>query len=405
MVKIVANDIKIEKEIQNLLDILIDAGSGFHSNLLIHEEDGGLSVKTIEPMQNGKELLRLPRTVLMPGDQYTLDIVNDNFIVEYPNKSIATDLQKRVIDKMYEIYNLTNKIKLHDQFSFLLSLKDTPKLIDKLAEARNFSTESHKDWIDWIKCGMSDEQHKRILCETYVKTRPLGYSDPVRESSVSMIMPVLDFMNHHWEGGTFSVGQGHIRKGDLTMQCSQPFEDSTECFANYGIMDAFDTLVRYDFVDKTSPVLRSVSLDIEGPAGDTIKIDNKVGFVFKAELDKEMKDLRRFIPDISFEDDQMIVSHILLPLERSKFALARTLNIILAKYNDHHSRTMTPEEEKIWKIGVQEAIIEKNKAYYKSVLDLIDTFSQDQKDSFGVARIKDLAQYQLERIDLYEIKT
>lgn len=406
MVSIVANDPKIENAIQSLLDTLINAGSGFHSKLVIHEEGGGLSLETTEPMERGKEIIRLPRTVLMPGDQYGLDISGSDFVVEYPEHSIATDLQRRIIDKMYEIYNLTNKIKLHEEYSFLLSLENTPSLIEKLGEGRQFITGPYEEWMSWIKTGMTSDQRKSLICDTYVKTRPLGYSDPVRESSVNMIMPILDFMNHNWEGGAFSVGQGVTRKGDLTMQSSQPFKDSLQCYANYGIMDAFDTLVRYDFVDKSAPILRSVAVDIDGPAGngETIQIKNKIGVFCKKELSKEMQDLRRHIPDFSFEGDQMIVSHILLPLDTSKFALVRVLNMILAAYHKHHSTTFNEEKAKVWRIRAQETIIEKNKAYYKDLLSFIEALPQEQRESFGVARVKDLAQYQLQKVDDYKIQ-
>ena len=387
------------------MDILVEAGSGFHSNLLIHEEGGGLSIRTTEPMERGKEIIRLPRTVLMPGDQYSLEISGSDFVVDYPDGTIVTDVQRRVIDKMYEIYNLTNKVRLHEQYSFLFSLKDTPGLIDKLAEGREFIVGPYKEWVSWIKTGLNDVQRRKLICETYVKTRPLGYSDPVRESSVSMIMPILDFMNHHWEGGTFSVGQGGQRKGDLTMQTSQPFEDSTECYANYGVMDAFDTLIRYDFVDESAPVLRSVCVNIEGPAGDEIQIKNQMGFMYKKELKKDMQDLRRHIPNITVEDNQVVVSHIFVPTDKSKFALVRVLNLILATYNKHHSKTMSQEDTKVWMVKAQEAILEKNRAYYKDLLGVIDTLPQDQKESFGVTRIRDLAKHQMEKIESYQIQT
>lgn len=404
MVAVVAENSKVEKEVQNLLDILVNAGCGFHSQLVIHEKDGGLSIQTEQPMERDKEIIRLPRTVLMPGDQYALDVSGGNFVVNYPEQTIVTDLQRRIIDKMYEIYNLTNKVRLHEEYSFLLSLKDTPALIEKLGEVRDFIAGPYVDWVSWIKSGMTDEQRRKLICGTYVKTRPLGYSDPVRESSVSMIMPILDFMNHHWEGGIFAVGQGAIRRGDLTMQCSQPFEGSTECYANYGVMDALDSLVRYDFVDEASPVLRSVGITVEGPAGGEIQIQNKIGFMYNKELSADMQDLRRHIPDIAFKDNKLTVSHILLPADQSKFALVRVLNVILASYDKHYSRATTEADAKRWRQKTQEAIIEKNKEYYKGLSDFIEALPSEQKITFGVQRVKNLSLHQMEKLNKYKIQ-
>ncbi len=404
MVTIVAGDSKIETEVQNLLDILTNAGAGFHSNLLIKEEGGGLSIHTKEPMDNGKEIIRLPRTVLMPGDQYNLDVSGNDFVITYSEDSIATDLQKRIIDKMYEIYNLTNKVKLHEEFSFLLSLKNSPALLDKLNEGRDFALGPYADWLKWVKAGMSEEQRRSVICGTYIKTRPLGYSDPVRESSVSMIMPVLDFMNHHWEGGTFSVNELGVRKGDLTMHSCQPFPDSKECYANYGVLDPFDSLLRYDFIDRFSPILRSVAVDLEGPAGDVIHVKNQMNFVYKKDLQKELVDLRRYIPDIAVKDDQVTVSHLILPVDKSKFALVRVLNQILTAYNKHHSKVMDEKEAKEWRRKAQEAVVEKNRTYYEELLVVTNDLTKDKKDSFGVLRVRELAEHQLNALRSYIIQ-
>lgn len=404
MVSVIADNPKIESEIKNLIDILVGAGSGFHSQLVIHEQGGGLGIRTAEPMEDGKEIIRLPRTVLMPGDQYYLDVSGENFIVSYPEHATLSDLQKRIIDKMYEIYNLTDKVRLHEKYSFLFSLKDAPELIDKLGEGRDFIAGSYQEWIGWIKAGMTEEQRRKLICNTYVKTRPLGYSDPVRESSVSMIMPVLDFMNHHWEGGTFSVGQG-IRAGDLTMQTSQPAEGSSECFAHYGVMDAFDTLIRYDFVDEHAPIVRSVGLSVEGPAGEEIRIQNKLNFFYKKELSKDLQDLRRHIPDIVFDEDgRMTVSHLFLPNHKSRFALKRVLNMALEAYVKRHSKQISLADAKAWRVKTQERIIEANNNYYRDLLRFIEGMTEEKKRSFGVARVRDMALHQLARIGEYVIQ-
>lgn len=403
MVSITASNATIEKEIRALVNLLKDAGGGFHSKMLIHEEGGGLSIKTTERMADGKELLRLPRTVLIPDDQYALDIVGNDFVVSYPQNSIANDTLRRIIDKNFEVYNVTNKIKLHKEFSFFLSLEKSPLIIEKLGEGRNFLVGPYVDWFRMIKSGMTDQERKTLVCKTYLKTRPLGYSDPVRESATSMIMPILDYMNHHWTGALYMVHGNSLRKGDLVMNTSQPFEDSTECFSNYAIMDAFDSLLRYDFIDESAPIVRSVALDIEGPAGDEIRINNQMAFLFKGELKQEMRDLRRHIPNITVQDGKTNASHLFIPTDNSRLAMVRALNLILAVYNKHHSKTMTEEEIRLWMIKVQEKVVEKNMKYYEELLGLIDTLPLEEKESFGVKRISDLALHQIRKIKNYEI--
>jgi len=281
----------------------------------------------------------------------------------------------------------------------------SPALIEKLGEGKEFIVGPYQEWVSWIKSGMTGGQYKKVLYETYVKTRPLGYSDPIRESSVSSIMPILDFMNHHWEGGAFAVAQMGVRLGDLMMHISQPIKGSLECYANYGVMDAFDSLIRYDFVDETSPVIRSIAIDLEGPAGDRIEIQNKISYTHNKELDPTMQDLRRYIPDITVKDSHIVASHIFLPAGgKSKFALVRALNLILGEYNKLHNKTLTEAEAKAWRRKAQEEIIEKNQAWYNSLLAFIEKLPAEQKGSFGVQRVKDMALHQLKKLGEYQIQ-
>lgn len=404
MVSIVTENPILEKEIKGLLNILVDAGTGLHSQIVIMEQGGGLSIKTAEPMERDKEIIRLPRNVLMPGDQYIVDIKNNNFVIHYPETSIASDLQRRVINSMYEIYNLCDKVNLHEKYSFLLSMRGCFPLLDYMATERDFISGPYKDWVQMLRVGPSDDQYRKVVANTYVKTRPLGYSDHIRESSVSMIMPILDFMNHHWEGGFFAVGQAGTRRGDLVMHSSQPIKGSTECYANYGVMDAFDSLVRYDFVDEYAPIIRSVSVDFEGPAGDLIRVGSSQGFTFNTELKPEMQDLRRYIPDIKVKDGALTASHLIIPIGTSVLALARVLNVVIREYNQLHSKTMGEPEIRAWRARMQQHVIEKNKAYYSGILDLISNMPLDQRESFGVSRVKDMADLQIKKLSTYEIQ-
>lgn len=404
MVSIVSENPALEKEIKGLLNTLVDAGTGIHSQLVIEEQGGGLSIKTAEPMDRDKEIIRLPRTVLMPGDQYLVDIKDKNFIIHYPETSIVSDLQRRVINSMYEIYNLCNKVRLHEQYSFLLSMRGCFPLLDYMATERDFISGPYKEWVQMLRMGPSDEQYRKVVANTYVKTRPLGYSDHIRESSVSMIMPILDFMNHHWEGGFFAVGQAGTRKGDLVMHSSQPIKGSKECYANYGVMDAFDSLVRYDFVDEFAPIIRSVSLDFEGPAGDLIRVGSSQGFTFNTELKPEMQDLRRYIPDIKVKEGALEVSHLIIPSGASVLALARVLNMVIREYNQLHSKTMSEPEIRAWRARMQQHVIEKNKAFYAGMLDFVAKLPAEQRDSFCVSRVKGMAELQQRKLGVYEIQ-
>ena len=98
MVHIRATSPQIEKEIKALVDLVEDGGGGFHSKMLIESgEGGGLSIKTTEPIGKGKELIRIPRGVVLPTDQCDVGSCGEQITHAFKEGNTLSDLQKKLL--------------------------------------------------------------------------------------------------------------------------------------------------------------------------------------------------------------------------------------------------------------------------------------------------------------------
>ncbi len=410
MVTVTSDSPQIEKAFNNLLDTLRQAGSGFHSQLQISVVNKNITLSTKEAMSRGKEMIRIPRAALMPSDQYAIALVGDNFVVDYFLNTTVTQVQRTIIEQMFEIYNLTAKVAEHKDICFLYSLRDYPTLMEKFSKNR-MTNPKYQEWYKGLQEGMDEVLFKQFLIDTFIQTRPLGYNDPIREDNVSTIMPIIDFLNHHWDGANFSVVSG-VREGDLTIASSQPIEGNNECFAFYGVLDACDSLLRYNFVDESAPIIRSIKLELEVPDGRKILIDNK-GHDPKIHepLPAELSDLIYYTPQFKFTEDEgkqpeeqdMQLSFVIIPLKESMAPLGmrRVIKYTIEHMYSNFDQDITFDVQE-WALAAEEKILNVNAEDYESLLKHVDELVEEKGASDSLLRMRILAKAQLKKIAAYK---
>lgn len=391
---------EIEKEILALERLIEQGGGGIHSKVVISDQGGSLSIKTKEDMGRGKEIIRLSRDTVLPADQYDVLIKNGKFDLKFPKNSNLSKLQRQLAESMITLYNLTDKVKLHQEFSFLLSVRDYPEIVEKLREGRVFGS-NMLQWHEKLQGKMSTDEFGEFLSDSFLKTRHLGYGDHIRTSNVSILMPIVDFLNHHWQGAAFQVGLG-VRKGDLAVTANQVVDGNLECYAFYSVMDAMDALLRYDFIDEYAPVVRSVPITLDVPDFGTIKVNSLGTMVNSAKLAKQILDLNRFIPTVTPLKDKKTVaaSHLLIPTDGSPNALRRVLFILLA--NIAGKLDMEKAFCEPWIRQAEQDIVAKNNAYYNELITLVNKITQDKGASPGLERVRHLAAVQLKKLSEYK---
>lgn len=400
MAIIKADDPLIEKELLRLEELVTDGGGGVHSDMVIVAENGGLSVQTREPMANGREIIRLSRDVLLPSDKYQIGVKGDEFTIEFADKSGFSDLQRELGETMITLYNLTHKVKMQREYSFLLSLAPYPELVDFIDSGRMFGANLN-EWRPKVHKGLEGEELNRFLSETFLKTRHLGYADYIRTSSISILMPIIDFINHNWNGANFGSGVG-VRQGDLTVNTAYPFAGSLECYAFYNIMDSLDALLRYDFIDESAPVVRSVPIDLQAGDHGLIVVKSWPGAGGKKNLATAIADLSRYLPTMTVDRQKKTLnaSHLMIPVGASPLALRRVLYLLLVNLT---GKVVEKTFSERWIREAEHKIVEKNKAHYKDMLALIDKLTKERGGGPGLERMRGLCNLQLEKLAAYKM--
>lgn len=401
MAIIESDNAEISRELHRLDTLVAESGGGIHSDLVIFSEGPSLGLRTRAPMARDREIIRLARGSVLPEDKYEVSLKGEEFIATFPKGSNLSTTQRKLAECMMALYTLTGKAAFQEEVSYLYSIAKYPELIDVLVRGRAHTIEFNK-WKPQVVEGLTEEKKREYIAQTFLKTRYLGYNDHVRTSSVSVLMPVIDFLNHHWQGASFIVGQG-VRKGDLCVGVRQPIEGSLECYAFYNIMDAFDSLIRYDFVDTLAPVVRSVPVELKVENHGVIRVKAEAGMAKAKSLAPQIADLKRYLPFRNLVEPGVLeVSNLMIPVEGSPLALRRILNLVLMTLTG--PAAMSAEQRRAWIREAEAAVIEANRAYYEELEGaaqaLIDTRGPDP----GLERIAHLARTQAAKIQTY-VKT
>lgn len=404
MAIIQSDNLGIEKHLVELERLIEEGGGGLHSGLVIRSEGGDLSVRTKDPLADGREIIRLSRHVLLADDQYEVCVKDGAFSLSFPNGCLFTDLQKRLAECMIALYNETDKVALHKSGSTLLAIKDYPELVAALKDIRDFP-EHMLHWLDVFQDGADDTVLNNFIAETFFKTRFLGYGDPVRVASVSILMPVIDFLNHNWSGGVFNIAHQGARSGDISVG-SHVLEEGGECFAFYGSMDAMDSYLRYDFADLLSPVVRSVEMDLEVPGDRRLLIGSPPGGMSRKKLSQKQQALKKYMPTFPEGDEigdrTVKASHVFIPVgDRAPRSLVRILGIALT-HLERKTEPLERAERKDWLREAEYIILKRNKEAYQSLLSLATRLVQENPGAVGPQQVKTLAEHQLSGLEAYE---
>lgn len=402
MVKIQTDDHVLQKALEGLTSRIVAAGGGFHSDLVISAQNGDFLVKTGSPMAAGKEIIRLSPNALLSSRNYELIAQGSDFVMEVPPESTFSSDQRGIAESMIEVYNILGKVDQFKSTSFLFVFQDYPELLEKLEAGRDLSM-IKRDWFSQIGAGVQGRELGKIIGDSFLKTRVLAYSDDQKQSKYSVLMPVIDFLNHHCGGAGFSIVSG-VRQGDLVLHSAQPIEGSTECYATYGLLDAFDTFVRYNFVDMCAPFVRSVPLEFQGPDGEfTIKIGGLISAPATGHLANHVKDLKMFIPLMSLYSDKktLTTSHIIIPDPKAPKAMRRILGVFLSNL---YGETVTDlSVYKSWIAETERKIIDTNVKYYEDLKAFTETLVARDGEVYVLKSVIDLCDIQLKRLATYEI--
>lgn len=386
MIKIDSDNAAIEKNIR-LMEKRIEEYDGYlDPDLYIKCENGELSVEKEGFISNSKPLIALPGELLFPTQGVNITVKNDQFSMD-PEKGALTDIQTEMAETVLDLYNLTDKIKVHKESCCWITYGDTPEAMDELLKARTLTDENNA-FVKYLHDPNSMDEEE-FLCDSYIKTRTIGHNEKKTnnssetEETVTKIMPIVDFINHNLGGAPFNFNKTYDptkqKRDFLCVGDSRPLPDSNECFAFYNQMDCLDALISYGFPDTTTNFIRSVPVEFDLPDGTIIKARGDMG-IRRIKVSKKLMGLRPYIPGTTLsETDRLEVTHFIIPCtDQNPHALRRVLRLFIS---NRMARKLNAHE--IWAevLKAEEKILTANEKFYADIVTKCDAKLKEEPNS------------------------
>ena len=221
-----------------------------HPDGMIKEEAGDLSVQwkpDAGSAPTGSPLFHVPGELLIPIDGAVWsDRVDALELVEAPPN--LTPAQRDLLDLHVALYNALGKVPWARGHQPDIALRPDEPLLRAIRAIR-----PQLAWVD------------EPVGAAFISTRTLGVKprgpDGLADPSLverSVLMPLIDAMNHHPRGARLSLSATGMEVGAWRPT------GSSECFANYGPRkDVLGLALHYGFLEPEPIRARSAPIDIE----------------------------------------------------------------------------------------------------------------------------------------------
>lgn len=390
-----SNSPVLEKEIKNLISTLEKHGAWFHDQLALVDVDGSFSVQVHGSLNPNELMLKLPYKLLLPIEHLGLTVKGEEFHMN-PDPERLSAAQIEVAKPVIEIFNLTNKVKIHREECLWIKYRDYPDLPNALLESRtvNQAVQKKHSYLNRFKDAMDDNE---FMCWSFLQARVLG-TDWDNGEKLSSIMPFVDYYNHDQNGCPYYIrGKGDAGRS-MFIYNRQPYHYTCESFVKYGSYDAVDTLFNYGFPDMNSSFVRSVPLNVTIEGFGELKINAFAGSKPSQKLPKGLEPLRPVMPLVKRENDGLTISHVIIPIEERPHSMRRILQSTI--------RTLVgpeaPRETVVENVYMAEQkIMDANIKFYKDFISMAEGY--DAPDDLKQPLI-DVARGQLNKLYKYLYK-
>ena len=389
MVTIASDSTAVANAITRLLESLGKHGARFNDRLAIICRDGELSIRTTAMLPPEQVLIGLPAECLLPVDDFQLSLSGNVIRISDHNPAVSP-ARREIMERVIDVFNLTDKVSRH-RFSTLSSLRRVrPEVYALLCSGRIAQAEQPP-----VRPSRNDPAIDDLL-----DTRTLVYRlDPASSRHTLVMMPIIDYCNHHPFAHPYSPAVDPAGRRMLTIRAFCPDPVTRECFARYGIYDSYDCFLHYGFVDRQTPFVISIPIEIALPSLGTLTIHAWPMHSPRTELPGEIADLWFYLP--AFKIDKATrsaeVSHLMIPHENEPYALRRILGVILRQIEP--ALTERPISAIIETIEQQ--ILSANAEFYRNLaaylrdITLPDHFAPLHRTSEAVVNL------QLEKLQRY----
>lgn len=380
--RIIADDPEFERHLVRLHDLIVSNGGFVHEECVIVVRDGDLRVEAPRSVPEGVEFVRVPEALLLPVEDFGLYLDEDEIRIGTPSDSISP-VQAELMESMIAIYNISGKIRNHRIGSPSRLYLAEPDIYRRLVMANQFKSREALP-------------KKDFLLHDFLHTRTFSLKSKDGQADTPVLMPIIDFLNHHQGAAGFQLGG----KG-LSVVRRSPLEGSDECFVSYSRMDAQIAFFNYGFVDRNSTNAMSVPLTVSLPGVVELRVNRLPGAKRKNAAPTGLKDIQRYVPRMALNVEKMqgSVSSLPIPDANSPRALRRILATILANFMRH----VPPSDAQALLDEAERQIIHANRTYYKGLIAYAFEMSLSDDLRSVLDDVAIMAEHQLRILDAYEL--
>ena len=140
----------------------------------------------------------------------------------------VSPLRAQLMQLMLDLFNLTRKVAQHKRsVPWWLAAAHSPKSCPSSCGCA--TNPVLRGYAEAARRGLDDT----FTIETFFLSRTLAMKKDDKTPPVRVLMPIVDFMNHHHSGSPYNT-LGDAKGFGLVMLNMQPVAGSAECFARYG---------------------------------------------------------------------------------------------------------------------------------------------------------------------------
>ena len=323
---------EIGEALETLAGVVRETGGSLADGLYVRAREGELTLASDGPRERAARLLFVPYAAMPDSTRFPVTLRDQRFVAAAPADDAPAPgtPTARAHAAMLEIYNQMGKPQQWARQSPWLTLWHDPPVLDHLLGPAAANDPAGTGPLALYRAGRWDE----LLVSSFIKSRVfnLKAGKAPDGQGAQVLMPFIDFLNHHVQARGFQHVVADNGVGGLYTFQDRPVAGSDECFVRYNLMDTHTAFIGYGFLDDSAPYSVSQATTLTLSDGLQIQVRRQAAKGFAKKLPQKMRSLQIYMPQVvSNHPDKMAVSRLLIPGANAPRALRRVLATLIAR--------------------------------------------------------------------------
>lgn len=395
MVNLLIDKPEVEHNLRRIIEIIVDNGGYIDEKLVIHGCEGQLAVLAPFDVAPSTPIIVVPRELLLPVDELELSLEGDMLqILSFKNGTPS--IRKEMARLMIELFNNCNKIAWHKRVTPWIYHYEDPELFKFLVSGRE--PENGFPFLHNTEA----KDINALLIHTFLMTRWLLVDHGPNTKSVAALMPIVDLVNHHPNGRPYHRNVDENGSVFLQIYKSSCKYGSDESFVSYGIRDAHDILLFYNYVEADTFFLQSAPFEMELPGIGKLHVSNAMESTSADNLPDNLRDLSIYFPAVKYNPliRQIDISRLMIPQQNAPRALRRIIGAILQSTTPGISERQTRKLVSL----VENRVIASTMDNYHSMKMFLQNYQPDRRQETVVNMALQVADIQINKLSFYKDK-